>query len=88
MTTAVTSTEGLGMTVTAMCKAGLMATMATGSEFIIRPRGSSMHRHHRRASVFFSRPSLFVPKGMALRRLPSVQAKLIWAVASNDVCYE
>ena len=42
---------------------GLMATMATGSVFIIRPRQSSMSRLHRRASVSFSRPFLFIPDG-------------------------
>ena len=81
--------RGRGMTATAMCMAGLMANMATGNEFIIPRRRSSMHRLHRRASVSFSHPSLFVPKGIASRRLPSVQAELIWAaVASNAACYE
>jgi hypothetical protein len=73
--------------------AGLMATtMVTGNEFIIPRRRSSMHRLDRRASVSFSPPSFLIPKrikGIASRRLPSVQAELIWAaVASNAVCYE
>ena len=77
MTKAVTSTEGVDMTTTAMCMAGviigLMATMATGNELIIPPRGSSMHRLHRRASVSFSHPSIFITKGIATRRQPSVK---------------
>ena len=75
------------MTTTAMCMAGviigLMATMATGNEFIIPPRGSSMHRLHRRESASFSHPSIFITKGIVMRRQPGVQAALIRAVASN-----
>jgi hypothetical protein len=66
-----TITEDLGISATPMRMAdqriGLMATvMATGDAFM-RRRRSSMHRPHRRASVSFSRPSLFTPKGIASR---------------------
>ena len=60
MTAAVTITEGEGMTTTAV----IMGIMATGNEFIIPRRRSSMHRLHRRASVSFSPPSLFIPEGL------------------------
>ncbi|MEI7639624.1 MAG: hypothetical protein WCJ37_20075, partial [Syntrophus sp. (in: bacteria)] len=43
---------------------------------------------HRSASVSLYRPSLFTPKGIVLLRLHSVQVELIWAVASNNTCYE
>ena len=56
---AVMSTEAVGMSM-AVC-IGLMATTATESVFIIRPRRSSMSRLHRRASVSFSHPSIFIP---------------------------
>jgi hypothetical protein len=32
-----------------------------------------MHRLHRRASVSFSHPSIFITKGIATRRQPSVK---------------
>ena len=74
MTTAVTSTEDVGMTATAMCKAGVfISLMATGNEFMSR-RGSSMHRLHRRVSVSFSHPFLFIiAKGIATPRQPGVK---------------
>ena len=84
MTEAVTSIEDPGMTT-----AVIMGIMATGSELIIPRLRSFMHRLRRRASASFSHPSLFVPKGIASRRLPSVQFELIRAaVASNAVCHE
>jgi hypothetical protein len=79
MTTAVTSkemsTEGVGI--------GHMAT-----ENAMSRRGESMYRLHRRVSKFFSHLS-FPTRVISLRRLPSVQARLIWATdASNAARFE
>jgi len=77
MTKAVTSTEGVeydhNRYVYGRRDYRLMVTMATGNELIIPRRGSSMHRLHRRASVSFSHPSIFITKGIATRRQPSVK---------------
>ncbi len=86
MTMAVTrKIKGVNMTAAAVCNAGVMiGVMTTGDEFM-SSRGSSMHRLHRRASVSFSHRFSFVPKRIASRRLPSVQAELIWAAVASQV---
>jgi len=80
------------MTTTAMCMAGviigLMATMATGNELIIPRRGSSMHRLHRRASVSFSHPSIFITKGNCYASAAQRQTESIWAAVSNAAYHQ
>jgi len=58
MIPAVTNTEDVAMTATAMCMTGMHADimMATGNEFM--SRRVFMHRLHRRALVSFSHPSI------------------------------
>jgi hypothetical protein len=73
----VTIKEAEDMTGIAMCSAGnrggFTGLMATGSGFMFRRgssyhRGLSLHRLLRRASASFFLPSLFVHKGIVLRR--------------------
>ncbi|MGO9378073.1 MAG: hypothetical protein ACLPN1_06835 [Dissulfurispiraceae bacterium] len=76
MTKVVTCIEDVGTTAVGLINSLLMA--------MSRHR-SSMHRLHSRASVSFYQ----FAKGIASRRMPSVQAKLIWvAVAGNLIRYE
>ena len=88
MTMAVTRKEGMLMATTSQ-GIGLMATMATGNEIIIPRRGSSMHRLHRRASVYFSRQFLFLfANEISICGQPGVQAELIRAVTGNAARHE
>ena len=88
MTTAVTIKEDAGMTMIAMCMAGVyIGVMATRNEFMFRRRSSTRRFHrrsflcrpHRRASVSFFHLSFFITNGVASGRLPFVQSEVIWA---------
>jgi len=71
------------MAMVAMAMVALaMAMMAMAMMAMAMHRRSSLYRFQSRASVSFCHPLLFA-KGIASRRLPSVQAELIWAAVHD-----
>jgi len=84
---AVMRKEGMLMATTSQIT-GLMATMNTENETIIHLRGSSMHRLHRRASVYFSRLFLFLAAEDISKIAARIQAGLIRAATGDAACHE
>jgi len=85
MTTAVTNTEDVGMTATAMYEKGEdISLMDTRNELMFH-RLSSIHRLHHRASISFCHTSIFVSNVIVLSRQSGAQSELNRAVASIEV---